>query len=483
MALGEVDYGLFGLVGGLTAFVAFINGLLSSAVGRFYAVSVGAANKVGNEKNGLEECRKWFNTAVLLHSVVPAFLIVLGYPCGEWAVRHFLTIPPYRISACVWVWRFTCASCFVGMLNVPFNAMYMAKQEIAELTIYSFVTSTLNVIVLYYMISHPSCWLVKYAFWTMMLSILPQVIIMLRALIKFPECRYRTEYLYDFARVVQIGKFAFARFWTELSGVVSTQGNAILVNKYLGPAFNASMAVGSTVAGHASTLSGSLSGAFWPVIANKVGEGKYDEMREFAFRTCRLGAVLLLIFALPLMLEIDEVMILWLKNPPAFVSIICVTVLIDTILERLTEGYWMAIIADGKGVSTYSLWVSLAGFSRLFIAWLAFALGFGIYGLCAALIIARSIAILVRLWLGRKFVVMSVRHWIRKVFIPLALVSCITLVVAYSIQFVMATSFWRVCVTTMCCELIFLPLVWFCVLSSAEKEFVALRFGKYLKKK
>ena len=43
MALGEVDYGLYGVVGGMTAFVSFLNGVMAGGVGRFYAVSVGAA--------------------------------------------------------------------------------------------------------------------------------------------------------------------------------------------------------------------------------------------------------------------------------------------------------------------------------------------------------------------------------------------------------------------------------------------------------
>ena len=50
-ALGRDDYGLVGLIGGLTGFVTFLNSLLASAVGRFYAVNVGAARKKGNEKN------------------------------------------------------------------------------------------------------------------------------------------------------------------------------------------------------------------------------------------------------------------------------------------------------------------------------------------------------------------------------------------------------------------------------------------------
>ena len=43
MALGEVDYGLMGVVGGLTAFISFFFGIVSGAVGRFYAFAIGEA--------------------------------------------------------------------------------------------------------------------------------------------------------------------------------------------------------------------------------------------------------------------------------------------------------------------------------------------------------------------------------------------------------------------------------------------------------
>ena len=41
VALDEVDYGLMGVVGGLTAFIGFFFWILSGAVGRFYAISLG----------------------------------------------------------------------------------------------------------------------------------------------------------------------------------------------------------------------------------------------------------------------------------------------------------------------------------------------------------------------------------------------------------------------------------------------------------
>ena len=40
-ALGHVDYGLYGVVGGLVIFVEFLNSQFSGAISRFYAVSIG----------------------------------------------------------------------------------------------------------------------------------------------------------------------------------------------------------------------------------------------------------------------------------------------------------------------------------------------------------------------------------------------------------------------------------------------------------
>jgi len=70
-ALGKTDFGLYGVVGGMTVFFAFLNTLLSVATGRFYAYAEGQAQKSaaeGQAEAGLEECRKWFSTAVLLYA-------------------------------------------------------------------------------------------------------------------------------------------------------------------------------------------------------------------------------------------------------------------------------------------------------------------------------------------------------------------------------------------------------------------------------
>ena len=84
MALGEVDYGLFGLVGGMTAFVVFFNDLLAGAVSRYYAVSVGHAQR--SAVIGLDECRGWFATALFVHTSLP---VVLGIRVVYGRLRTF----------------------------------------------------------------------------------------------------------------------------------------------------------------------------------------------------------------------------------------------------------------------------------------------------------------------------------------------------------------------------------------------------------
>ena len=95
MALGQEDYGLWGVVGGLTVFISLLNSILAGTVGRFYALSVGASSVASDKGQALEECRKWFSTAALIHTVVPLVLMSIGWPLGEHAIRSgWIVVPP-----------------------------------------------------------------------------------------------------------------------------------------------------------------------------------------------------------------------------------------------------------------------------------------------------------------------------------------------------------------------------------------------------
>ena len=479
MALGEVDYGLMGVVGGLTAFISFFFGILSGAVGRFYAIAIGKASVAKDAKQGLEECREWFSLAITIHSIIPIVLIVIGYPIGEWAVRHYLVIPPDRVEACVWVFRFVCVSCFLGMVSVPFNAMYGAKQYIAELTVYSFVTTTLNAGFLYFMVTHPGVWLTKFAVWTCVLGVIPNVIIACRACFIFPECRFRMKYAWSWAKYRQMLAYTGWNTFGSLGCMLRGQGIAILVNKFFGPAVNASMAIANTVSGHTQTLAGAMQGAFSPVITTAVGAGDMKTVRAVSLRFCKFGMALSLLFMIPLALELPIIMRLWLKNPPAYAVGLCWIMLLMAFVDKNTLGHGVAIMAYGK-IMWYQIILGTFNLLAIPCAWLFVIMGGNVYSVGWALLLTWAFLVYGRLFFARHILQMSIRAWTSRVMMPILVSIFITSVAGVLPRFILDETLIRVCATTIVTEAVLVPLLWFIVLDREERDFVLVRMRRWI---
>lgn len=476
-ALGKTDFGLYGVVGGMTVFITFLNTLLSTATGRFYAYAEGLSQKSaaeGQPEVGLEECRKWFSTAVMLHTIVPVVLVIVGYPIGLYAVEHWLTIPVERLDACRWVFRFVCISCFVGMINVPFQAMYTAKQYIAELTIYGVAATTANVFFMYFMVTHPNDWLAKYALWMCLVSVVPQVIICLRAIKVFPECHFRPSYAWNRGRVLELAAFAFWQAFGGLGIIFRGQGIQILVNKYFGPAYNASMSIANQVAAQSQTLSGAMQGAFAPAITTACGAGRYDEMRALAYRTCKFGMLLALIFVLPLALELRTILTLWLVDPPPYTAELCWCVLLMAVIDKSASGHMLAVAAHGK-IAAYQIFLGGSLILTLPLAWFMVAKEFEFVSIGWAMVLTMLICSWGRVWFARKLVGMSARYWMFKIMFPLGIVVGVVGAAGYLPHFVLASGLPRVFATTIVCEVLLLPLAWFVLLDSSERLYLTNR--------
>ena len=472
ITLGDTDYGLYGVVGGLTAFIAFINGILATSVSRYYAFSVGRSQRNGFEKEGLEECRQWFNTAIVIHSVVPLLLMAIGYPLGVWAVRNFLAIPVERVDDFVWIFRFTCINCFWTMVSVPFNAMYAAKQYIAELTIYSFVSTTLNFFFLLYMIHHPGDWLLRYGLWTCLLGIIPALIITLRAYVVFPECRFNINYMKSGRHLKDLGKFAGWYSFGLLGNLCRYNTLPILVNKYFGGAQNAALAIANTIAGQTETLSSALRGAFQPALANALGAEDKTRAMSLMYQTCKFGTLLVLIFSIPLCLEIEEVLTLWLKVPPENTAGLAIGVITALVLQKLTTGHFIAINSYGI-IAGYQFTVGMCFIATFPIAWILMASGIGgVYAAVYAINITMLAAVVVRILFLKKCLDEPPAQWIKEVLLPVLGTLVISVMTGMISRIFLERSFIRVVFTTLLSESAFLPLAWNFVLNDAEKSFV-----------
>ena len=349
MALGKEDFGLFGLVGSLVIFMSFFNTQFAGALSRFYAFAVGEARVAVDSFAALEECRKWFSVGVAIHTIVPLLLVAVGYPVGAWAIRSGVVgVPAYRIDACIWLWRFVCLSSFVSMLNVPFNAMYVAKQYIAELTIYSLAQTLARTAFIYCMTLLQGDWLVTYGLATCLILIVPQVLICIRAIVVFQECRLRLAYMMLGSYMKKLASYAGWQTFGGLGYLARHQFLTVVVNRFFGPKITASFSVGGTVSGEAAALTGALNAAFAPAITTACGEGNWDRVRKMAYQACKFGTLLTLLFAIPMGLEMSEILRIWLKDVPQWTEGICLVMLAVVVVEKFSLGHGIGVNASGR---------------------------------------------------------------------------------------------------------------------------------------
>lgn len=474
-ALGHENYGLYAVVGAMAIFLNFLNIQFSGAIARYYAFSIGQAKKSGNEDVGMAECRSWFSTAVMIHTILPLVIVAIGWPIGEYAIRHaWLAIPEHRIEVCVWVWRIVSLSSFFGMFNVPFQAMYTAKQYIAELTIYSFLQTIARTAFVYFMTFHQRDWLVDYAAVMAIIAFVPQVIICVRAGIVFKECRIVRNAFCEFWRVKELSSYAL---WTAIGGlgyVASHQCMSILINKNFGARIVAGFGVSQTVSGEAASLTGALQGAFAPAITTAYGAGKFDKYRSMAFWACKAGTLLTLIFAVPMALEIDQILVLWLKNPPPMSAPLCVCTLMFIVIEKLSCGHLTAVNATGK----IAKFQTLRGILRCLVIPLALisaCLNLGVVAVALALPLSVIVVDLGDVWLARKMAGMSSKYWVTGVVSPLCIVALVGLAAGGLPRMLLPQSFVRIVCTTIASLVAMLTLSWWGLLSQVERDMLKNR--------
>lgn len=120
--LGEVDYGLYNVVGGIVTMFTFVNFAMTCATNRYLSFELG--------KNNIENVNKVFSTSIIIHVVIAIFIFLLGETIGLWFLNTQMTIPADRMVAANWIYQLSILSCMVMIVSVPYNAIIISKVEV-----------------------------------------------------------------------------------------------------------------------------------------------------------------------------------------------------------------------------------------------------------------------------------------------------------------------------------------------------------------
>lgn len=467
-ALGNSDFGLWGVVGSIVIVIGFLNGILGNSVGRYYAYAIGEIDYL-DKAVARENLVRWFNAAVSIHFILPLVLCTIGYPIGIYAIRHWLVIPECRKLACEHVFILSLIAAFVTMSGTPYVAMYRARQLIAELSIWGIIQTTILFCYAYYLMSYNGDRLVAYAFIMTAVPVFITLIQIYRARKKFGECRLYRRYLFNREFLLKIFSFSFWEFFATGGDIVRAQGTAFLINRSFGATTNAAWAVSAQVSGHTTALSSAMISSITPALTTAAGAHDYRRMVQLAFAASKFGAIFILMFAIPLILEMEYVLNLWLKTPPEYAAPLCRCMLIALVCHKLGWGHHMAVLADGRVKALLASNGAISA-ATIFLVFGFIKAGWGPASVGIAFILSYMSLTISRVYYSRKLCNMSVRYWLSRIVMPIVFLCAVVVATGLGVRKVLEPSFIRLCATTITTTVMFCCMIWLCVLTNTEKE-------------
>jgi len=462
-ALGQTDFGLFSVVGSLIIFITFLNTVMAGSAARHFAYSLGRGDH--------HEVTRWFNSAVGIHLCLASFLLVAGSFAGEYTVRHVLVIPHERVASCLAIFRISLVSAFVSMAAVPFVAMFSAKQHFTELAVWGMLQAVLSFVLAWFLRSIHGDRLLVYSVGMVGIVVLVQLLQIVRAFFVFRECTISWDELFDRERFKGIFSFAVWNLIGSSGALFRDQGSAILLNVFFGPAVNAAYGIACQVSNQTNQLSAAMISAFSPEITACEGRGDRKRMLALSGQASKFGTILVLLLAIPLIIEAEYVLKLWLHAPPPHSALFCQLILVTFLIDRLSSGYMLAVNAHGR-IAGYQATLGTALVLTLPLSWLFLKMGMPPTSIGIAFIVTMAICSIGRVAWGRHLLGMPVWGWFTGVAFPSAAVAFSSAAAALLPAALMPPSFQRLLLVTAVSCAVSVATTWLFALDSDERDVI-----------
>lgn len=418
-ALGVTDYGIQNVVGGFVGMFSLISSSLSSAVGRFITFELGA----GNER----KLKQVFSTALLIQIILGIIIVIIAETVGLWFVNNKLVIPSDRLYAANWVFQASIFSFVQGLLSTPYNALLIAHERMNVFAYFGLFSIFFNLGIVIFIAYAPFHFdkLIVYSLLLMAMGLIMQTIYWRYCWKHFSES-HEPPRLYKSCWKDMSG---FAT-WNTIgctAGILKDQGVNILINLFFGPAVNAARGVAVSV----STAVGSFTGNFMTAVNPQITKSYAAEDRNYLMmlieRSSRFGYYIMMCLTLPILLETEFILTIWLKNPPQYSVDFVRLVLICSLLEILSSTLITLQLATGK-IRNYQIAVGGLLLMNFPVSWLILRAGAPPESVYVVAFILGIGCLLLRLWFLREMAGLSMRSYLQNVVLNVTVTSLIALI-------------------------------------------------------
>lgn len=471
-SLGAQDYGIYNVVGGFISMFTIFNAGLTSATQRFITFDLGKGN--------LKELRDTFSTCVIIYMMIALVILVFAEVGGVWFLENKLTIPTDRLYAARWVFQLSLITLIIGLVSTPYNALIVSHERMGAFAWISIYEALAKLAVAYqiYVTSYDK--LIVYAVMLCIVQLSVRIIYNVYCNRNFKESK--VIFNFNWAKIKKIYGFTRWAMFGGLANIGFTQGLNVLLNMFFNPVVNAARGVAVQVQNIINGFVLNFQTALNPQIIKSYAKGDTSYMFKLIFASSKFSFLLLFVMSLPVMLEAETLLGLWLKEVPKYTPLFFRLIIITTMIDGISNPFMRAVDATGN-IKKYQIIVGGILLMIVPVSYVVLKLGGAPYSVFIVHICMSFLAFLMRLYLVRKLINYSIMMYWKNVLSRLIVVVIISVVFSLFVRAKMEPSLIRLIVVSLFSASAVLLLSYNIALLPNERALLKNKFQSIIQKK
>ena len=424
-ALGVVDFGIYGVVGGVVSSLAVFSNSLAVSTQRYLTFQMGKGDE--------EKLKRVFIICFSLYILLAICVFLLSETIGVWFVNTQLTIPQERMFATNCVFQCTIFSCIFHFLIAPYMSVIISYERMDVYAYIGIVEVTIKLLLVFLLEVFDFDHLIFYAVLMALAECLHFLCYYIFCNRKFSICHYR--WIWDKSLFKELLSYSAWNVFGSLSGMFKNQGVSILLNVFFSPIVNAAREIAMQVNLAIHKFFTNFYTAVRPQITKYYAIEDYNNMFKLVFRSSKLSFFLILFLSLPIILEAPFLIDLWLGSIPEYTVEFVRLIVVVTAIDAMANPLMTSCHATGK-VRLYQFVVGTITMTTLPIAYVMLkwfeASPVDIYFLSIGISLVN---LFVRLFLVKRLILnFPVKRYIKDVFCRSFLVAIVAFVFPFVVS-------------------------------------------------
>ncbi len=468
--LGVSDYGVNNLVAGFVSSFKVLNNILEGGTRRFLAFNLG--------KNDKQLVKVTFSTAFTIHLVIALVVVIALESIGLWFLNNDLNIEPDRMHAANVLFQLSVFTTFLSITQTPFSACITSHERFDVYAYMSIFDVIAKILVLYLLVYIPGDKLIIYGILLAIVATINILIYRFYCIKKFDECGFSLKT--DKGIFKEMMRFSGWSALGHISVVLNGQGTNIILNLFFNTVMNAARGLADTVSFTINQFIGGFLVAATPQLTKFYGAGDKENFEKLIFNISQYTIFLLALFCVPVVMELEYVLELWLTEVPNYTADFVKIGLICNIIGYSNSMVDQGIVATGnvKKMNIYGIPVYFLTLPMIYIA-----LKLGCYP--PVIYFIASIPALIHFIINLKILSgltgFPARKYFINVFIKNFMIILLAMIVPFIVKYNMNFGLSRFIIVCCVSVLSTISLMYIFALNNEVKQMIKSKIGKFLR--